>query len=205
MPVAVGGSFFYFVSLGPYLIRNNLYTIQGGNELWQKLEKFNVFITRRNQVENRHVLITDVRRWNAFRERKGISMNKLVKVISPRKEREVPKYFREFWIHNQKTNKRSDKADILGYSFPCFEDGTVDTNDSSYESWKQNYEYCMSHPEEFDDAGVIIQSITVVEPATYLCSCGNDVDMVPFKDGLCWCYRCKQRYTLTGIPVPADT
>ena len=50
--------------------------------------------TRRNQVENRHVLITDVRRWNAFRERKGISMNKLVKVISPRKEREVPKYFR---------------------------------------------------------------------------------------------------------------
>lgn len=161
--------------------------------------------TRRNQVENRHVLITDVRRWNAFRERKGISMNKLVKVISPRKEREVPKYFREFWIHNQKTNKRSDKADILGYSFPCFEDGTVDTNDSSYESWKQNYEYCISHPEEFDDAGVIIQSITVVEPATYLCSCGNDVDMVPFKDGLCWCYRCKQRYTLTGIPVPADT
>ena len=132
--------------------------------------------TRRNQVENRHVLITDVRRWNAFRERKGISMNKLVKVISPRKEREVPKYFREFWIHNQKTNKRSDKADILGYSFPCFEDGTVDTNDSSYE-----------------------------RPATYLCSCGNDVDMVPFKDGLCWCYRCKQRYTLTGIPVPADT
>ena len=75
-------------------------------------------------------------------------MNKLVKVISPRKEREVPKYFREFWIHNQKTNKRSDKADILGYSFPCFEDGTVDTNDSSYESWKQNYEYCISHPEE---------------------------------------------------------
>lgn len=69
-------------------------------------------------------------------------MNKLVKVISPRKEREVPKYFREFWIHNQKTNKRSDNADILGYSFPCFEDGTVDTNDSSYESWKQNYEYC---------------------------------------------------------------
>ena len=182
--------FFYFVSLEPYLIRNNLYTIQGGNELWQKLEKFNIFI---------------IRRWNAFRERKGISMNKLVKVISPRKEREVPKYFREFWIHNQKTNKRSDKADILGYSFPCFEDGTVDTNDSSYESWKQNYEYCISHPEEFDDAGVIIQSITVVEPATYLCSCGNDVDMVPFKDGLCWCYRCKQRYTLTGIPVPADT
>ena len=44
MPVAVGGSFFYFVSLEPYLIRNNLYTIQGGNELWQKPEKFNVCI-----------------------------------------------------------------------------------------------------------------------------------------------------------------
>lgn len=104
-----------------------------------KLEKFSVFITfvketvtqekrerfvisarsakriRRNQVENRHVLITDVRNWIGSRERNGTRLWKATENRTNANERGWLLWQPSFCLQDTYTYLRI-RTGILGYS-----------------------------------------------------------------------------------------
>ena len=86
-----------------------------------------------------------------------------------------------------------------GFSFPCDKDGNPDTNDMNYDSWKKNYEYCMSNPDKFVRYNKILKrTFGWREPSHGECSCGETVYLVDEYMGACECPNCGQWYNLAG-------
>ena len=104
-------------------------------------------------------------------------MSHIVKIISERQSKQHIEWRREF--------QRIGESEGTGYSFPCDQGGVVDTNDANYDCWKENYEYCLSHPQEYEDLGAVCNSWYYTEPAVGKCSCGREVRLQG--DTVCEC------------------
>ena len=112
-------------------------------------------------------------------------MSHIVKIISKRERKERVGFSRDF--------QRVDCEPGCGYGFPCDAKGNV-IPDENYNCWGKNYEYCVSHPEEYIDEGVVKHSWTYTEPAVGKCSCGGEVHL----DGDTPCPECGQWYNMFG-------
>lgn len=94
-------------------------------------------------------------------------MSYIKKVISERHRVNEIKYYRKFQrIGDYRGN---------GFSFPCNKDGSLDkTNESyDYEMCKENLQYCLDHPEEYEDRGCVEETSWHIEPMYVQCSCGE--------------------------------
>ena len=91
-------------------------------------------------------------------------MSHIVKIISERERKTHIEYARMF--------QRIGDYPGNGYSFPCESDGTLlNTNESA----RENYEYCLAHPEKYEDMGVEEWNLNYTEPALAKCSCGREL------------------------------
>ena len=84
-----------------------------------------------------------------------------------------------------------------GFGFPCDEDGNLpeDLNDAA----KENYKYCMDHPEKFERYNkVIARKYRVRDDAHGTCSCGHEVQLYDAYYGACQCDKCGKWYNLFG-------
>lgn len=117
-------------------------------------------------------------------------MGHIVKIISEQKQITHTEYKREF--------NRIGETDFSGFSFPCDEQGNINTKDSNYTLWKENYEYCLSHPLIFEDLGVNKYTWEYTEPSIAKCSCGNEFPLQSRYMGACNCSKCGQWYNVFG-------
>lgn len=83
-----------------------------------------------------------------------------------------------------------------GYGFPCDQDGKVTfDNDSA----KENYEWCLTHKDQFVRAGVVIKEENEYrEDNSGVCHCGNRIDLYNEYMGSCECPHCGQWWNLFG-------
>ena len=117
-------------------------------------------------------------------------MNSIKRIVTGRQKKVVMEYRRDFQLIGAEEG--------CGYAFPCNQFGTVDTKDENYEAWKENYRYCLMHPEEYIDNGVTTNSWTYTEPAVAECSCGSQLQLIDSYMGACQCGGCGQWYNLFG-------
>ena len=84
-----------------------------------------------------------------------------------------------------------------GFGFPCDAAGNV--LPFQCEEAKQNYEYCMAHPEDFKTFAHVTKYVShYTEPAHGTCSCGEEVELYDQYYGACQCPKCGQWYNLFG-------
>lgn len=90
-----------------------------------------------------------------------------------------------------------DDGVFNGCGFPCDENGKLfdDMNDAA----KENYKWCMEHPEKFVRFNKVIKH----ERRTYdnphgTCDCGNEVELYNEYMGACQCDKCGKWYNLFG-------
>lgn len=114
----------------------------------------------------------------------------IMNFIRERKRKEHKEFRREFTLIGE--------IEGNGYSFPCLQDGSPDTNDEHYDSWKTNFERCINSPEKYKDEGLVIVKRTYIEPAIIQCSCGNNVELIDRYLGACSCNKCGQWYNIYG-------
>ena len=114
-------------------------------------------------------------------------MRSIKKIISESQKVNHVEYRREF---------SSIDDDACDYSFPCEKNGTL-IHDKFYDSWIENYHYCVSHPDEYEDMGIITMKWEYTEPTHALCSCGREV----FLSGDTCCGGCGQWYNMFGQPI----
>lgn len=114
-------------------------------------------------------------------------MSRIIKMLSERKRVKHIEYKREFKLITEKDT---------GFAFPSDEDGNI-ILDEHYDCWGKNYEYCLSHSEEYEDLGVIENSWWYTEPAVAKCSCGKEIQLVDQYMGACQC-ECGQWYNMYG-------
>ena len=83
-----------------------------------------------------------------------------------------------------------------GFSFPCDENGNLfdDLSDSA----KENFKWCLSHPEKVTDDGVVKRRYYATIPALNRCRCGFEFDLMDEYMGACECPACGQWYNLFG-------
>lgn len=118
-------------------------------------------------------------------KRRAYFMNHIVKIIKKRKPMMKKAYTRDFYYIGD--------VDVLEYSFPCDANGNIDTKDDCYDDWKKDYEYCLSHPDEYRDSGVTECYEHYTKPAIAKCSCGR---ITMLRDAsMC---RCGQWYNSLG-------
>lgn len=85
-----------------------------------------------------------------------------------------------------------------GSCFPCDKDGNLIKKEMTECGYK-NYEYCMSHPEEFDIFNKVERiERSYKEPANGDCHCGEKVFLYNAYMGACQCPKCGQWYNLFG-------
>lgn len=112
-------------------------------------------------------------------------MSHIVKTVSERKEMQHVEYGIEF--------QAIGKEEGCGCRFPCNKDGTL-IHDENFNIWFQNYKYCLSHPELFENRGVVKASWWYTEPAHAICSCGEEILL----QGDTMCPKCGQWYNAFG-------
>lgn len=105
--------------------------------------------------------------------------------ITPREHKTIREYYIDFF-----------RDEDGGFSFPCDPDGAL------YElppAAKENYEWCMEHPEEFKFWNVLtIYERNYTENASGDCICGNRVELWDQYQGACECEKCGRWYNLFG-------
>lgn len=84
-----------------------------------------------------------------------------------------------------------------GCGFPCDENGRV--FDDIPDAAKENYKWCLDHPEKFVRFNEVIKH----ERRTYdnahgTCDCGNEVELYNQYLGACECEQCGKWYNLFG-------
>jgi hypothetical protein len=94
-------------------------------------------------------------------------MSHIEKIISERHRVEEVIYSRDFQLTGE------DEA--TGYSFPCDRTGKPDKTDEHYDAWKDNFRYCLEHPEKYEDRGCVETKHSYIEPAYVQCSCGGKI------------------------------
>lgn len=96
-------------------------------------------------------------------------------------------------IHYQKREfNRIDGKGML--SFPVKNGKPVFQSDAA----KKNYEYALTHPEEYRDVGVIPYIEKYWENTFILCKCGNELELHNELHGACSCPNCGTWYNLFG-------
>ena len=85
-----------------------------------------------------------------------------------------------------------------GFSFPCDETGKPlfdDTTDVA----KENYEWCMAHPEKFVRFNEVRHHVSHYKPNAHgTCVCGAEVELYDQYMGACECPNCGRWYNLFG-------
>ena len=106
--------------------------------------------------------------------------------IVPRTPEEITEYRIEFMAEKN-----------CGLSFECDENGNIDFKCPEA---KENYEYAMSHPEEYPYCfnKLIKSTRTYMNPAHGKCSCGTEVYLENQYRGACECPTCGRWYNLFG-------
>lgn len=85
-----------------------------------------------------------------------------------------------------------------GYGFPCDKNGNI-SNDLT-EAAKENYRYCIAHPEEFPyyyNEHHVYKKYGI-KNATGVCSCGNRIELFDQYLGACECPHCGKWYSMAG-------
>ena len=113
-------------------------------------------------------------------------MSHIVKIISERERKKHIEWRREFQLIGDYPGN--------GASFPCDSNGNLCMDDEFADCWYKNYEYCLAHPEKYEDRGVVKNSWEYTEPAHAMCSCGNEIIL----QGDCMCEKCGQWYNGFG-------
>lgn len=103
-------------------------------------------------------------------------MSHIIKILSERQRKQHIEYRREFQLIGDYPGN--------GYSFPCEANGTL-IKDKSFDMWLENYEYCLAHPEKYEDRGVQEIRWNYSEPAIAKCSCGREISLEG--DQMCDC------------------
>jgi hypothetical protein len=117
---------------------------------------------------------------------RGKTMSYIKKIIRERHRETSIFYEREFQlIGDYKGN---------GYCFPCNKDGTPNISDQFYDCWKGNFQYCLDHPEKYEDMGCVERKQSFTEPAYVRCSCGEEF----YLNGDTECPNCGQWYNGSG-------
>lgn len=114
-------------------------------------------------------------------------MSHIVEIISERQQVKE-----EHWI----LDFINVEDNSCGFSFPCDKNGNI-IKDEYYDCWIKNYEYCISHPDEFINNGVQDGGWWYIEPAVAKCSCGRQIVLDDQYMGACQC-ECGQWYNLFG-------
>jgi len=108
----------------------------------------------------------------------------MLKNLVDKKYHEVHEYYIEF---NYDKNS--------GFSFPCDEKGNIISLNPAA---KENYEWCLQHPEKFEQFNKITcRNTMVIDYAHGTCSCGREVELYNQYQGACQC-ECGQWYNLFG-------
>lgn len=113
-------------------------------------------------------------------------MSHIIRILVPRHTEEIVEYRREFLLVGT--------DDGSGFSFPTDITGKVDTSDSNYSAWKNNYKTCLANPDKYKDNGCKKFKYTYTQPAEAVCSCGAHVIL----EGDCCCEGCEQWYSQFG-------
>lgn len=93
-----------------------------------------------------------------------------------------------------------DTSDDGGLTFPCDEKGEVKLDELT-PSGKANYEYCVSHPNEYKRCAVLRKRVyRVCDPAHGECICGREVFLHNQYYGACQC-ECGRWYNLFGSEI----
>lgn len=97
--------------------------------------------------------------------------------------------------YNERFFQAIGEPNGCGYGFACDDAGEpIFTN----EGQETNYNYCILHPEKFNDLGIQERIYTYKEPAKGTCHCGNEVYLTNQYLGACECPKCGQWYNLFG-------
>lgn len=106
--------------------------------------------------------------------------------IVPRRPEEIVEYSIDFMYEKN-----------CGLGFDCDENGNIEF---ACEAAKANYEYAMSHPEEYPYCfnKLTKRTRTFVNPAYGTCYCGNTVTLENEYMGACQCSKCGRWYNLFG-------
>lgn len=111
----------------------------------------------------------------------------MIKDFKPRHKEEYLYYSIEF------TDEQGD-----GFSFPCDENGIL-SEDVMSEGAKENYKYCISHPEKFARFNRVVRNNHVFAvPASGICDCGTWIELIDEYYGACECPNCGQWWNLFG-------
>ena len=84
-----------------------------------------------------------------------------------------------------------------GFGFPCDMNGNLpeDLNPAA----KENYKYCMEHPEKFARFNKVVKYTRYyTEPARGKCKCGEIIYLTNDYLGACECPKCGQWYNVWG-------
>lgn len=91
-----------------------------------------------------------------------------------------------------------DYGDGSGFSFPADENGRIREELLSDDALA-NYEYCISHPELFEEPGHFVsREYNYTTPAIGECVCGNQMELTNEYMGACKCPKCGRWYNLFG-------
>lgn len=66
------------------------------------------------------------------------------------------------------------------------------------EAARKNFQYCLKHPEEYDDKGIVVQKVNSWQAAKVLCECGKEIFLQESYMGASQCSYCGQWYSLFG-------
>lgn len=113
-------------------------------------------------------------------------MSYIVEIISERERKKMVEYRREFQLIGDYEGN--------GASFPCDTNGNLCMDDEFVDCWYKNYEYCLVHPERYEDRGVVKREWWYTEPAHARCNCGEEVIL----RGDTMCDKCGQWYNGFG-------
>lgn len=90
-----------------------------------------------------------------------------------------------------------DDGNYNGYGFPCDKDGNIFPLDNEYA--KANYEYCLTHKDEFVRAGKVVKhEYTYREDNSGVCNCGKRINLYNQYLGACECPHCGQWWNIWG-------
>lgn len=91
-----------------------------------------------------------------------------------------------------------ERGVVCGFGFPCDANGNL--LDGLTDCAKENYKYCMEHPEEFEVYNEIHRlERTWRNPNTGKCDCcGETIELYDQYMGACECPNCGQWYNLWG-------
>lgn len=106
------------------------------------------------------------------------------KIIKEREHKTEIYYERHFQVITEKT--------LCGFCFACDEKGNVIL---SNEAQKENYKYCLEHPEKYIDYGAKKRIHNYIDPAILLCDCGEHVYLTSFTNT---CDKCETDYNIQG-------